>query len=107
MSQFDAIFQPLAINKLMIRNRIVSTAHAEVYATLNGMPTERYIRYYEEKAKGGIGLCICGGSSPVSIDSPQGWWKSVNLCTDDVIPHLQQLAEAVHQHGAHIMIQIT
>jgi len=107
MSQFDAIFQPLAINKLMIRNRIVSTAHAEVYATLNGMPTERYIRYYEEKAKGGIGLCICGGSSPVSIDSPQGWWKSVNLCTDEVIPHLQQLAEAVHQHGAHIMIQIT
>lgn len=107
MAQFDAIFQPLAINQLMIRNRIVSTAHAEVYATDNGMPTERYIRYYEEKAKGGIGLCICGGSSPVSIDSPQGWWKSVNLTTDAVIPHLQQLADAVHRHGAHIMIQIT
>lgn len=107
MSQFDAIFQPLAINRLMIRNRVISTAHAEVYATENGMPTERYIRYYEEKAKGGIGLCICGGSSPVSVDSPQHWWRSVNMSTDDVIPHLQNLADAMHRHGAHIMIQIT
>ncbi|WP_407334188.1 NAD(P)-binding protein [Enterovibrio sp. 27052020O] len=107
MSQFDAIFQPLAINKLMIRNRVISTAHAEVYATENGMPTERYIQYYEEKAKGGIGLCVCGGSSPVSIDSPQGWWKSVNMASDEVIPHLQNLADAMHKHGAHIMIQIT
>lgn len=107
MSQFDAIFQPLAINKLTIRNRVISTAHAEVYATENGMPTERYIKYYEEKAKGGIGLCVCGGSSPVSIDSPQHWWSSVNMSTDDVIPHLQNLADAMHKHGAHIMIQIT
>ncbi|MGF1769671.1 NADH:flavin oxidoreductase [Enterovibrio makurazakiensis] len=107
MSQFDAIFQPLAINKLMIRNRVISTAHAEVYSTENGMPTERYIQYYEEKAKGGIGLCVCGGSSPVSIDSPQGWWKSVNMASDDVVPHLQNLADAMHKHGAHIMIQIT
>ncbi|MDD1783642.1 NADH:flavin oxidoreductase [Enterovibrio sp. ZSDZ35] len=107
MSQFDAIFQPLAINKLTIRNRVISTAHAEVYATENGMTTERYIKYYEEKAKGGIGLCVCGGSSPVSIDSPQGWWSSVNMASDDVIPHLQNLADAMHKHGAHIMIQLT
>ncbi|EOD78823.1 DgcA Dimethylglycine demethylase subunit A [Grimontia indica] len=107
MSQFDAIFQPLAINKLTIRNRVISTAHAEVYATENGMPTERYIKYYEEKAKGGIGLCVCGGSSPVSIDSPQHWWSSVNVSTDEVIPHFQNLADAMHKHGAAIMIQLT
>ncbi|WP_025821689.1 NADH:flavin oxidoreductase [Shewanella marina] len=107
MAQFDALFQPLNINKLTIRNRIVSTAHAEVYATDDGMTTERYIKYYEEKAKGGIGLAICGGSSVVSIDSPQGWWKSVNLTTDNIIPHFQNLADAMHKHGAKIMIQIT
>ncbi len=71
MSQFDILFQPLKINKLTIRNRIVSTAHAEVYATDGGMTTDRYVKYYEEKAKGGCGLCICGGSSVVSIDSPK------------------------------------
>ncbi|NRA69407.1 MAG: dimethylglycine demethylation protein DgcA [Gammaproteobacteria bacterium] len=107
MAQFDALFQPLKINQLTIRNRIVSTAHAEVYATDGGMTTERYVKYYEEKAKGGVGLSICGGSSVVSIDSPQGWWKSVNLSTDRIIPHFQNLADAVHKHGGKIMIQIT
>ncbi|WP_163575857.1 dimethylglycine demethylation protein DgcA [Halomonas faecis] len=104
---FDAIFQPIEIGKLTIRNRVVSTAHAEVHATDGGMTTERYVKYYEEKAKGGCGLCICGGSSVVSIDSPQAWWSSVNLSTDRIIPHFQNLADAVHQHGGKIMIQIT
>lgn len=107
MAQYDALFQPLNINKLTIRNRVVSTAHAEVYATDGGMTTDRYVKYYEEKAKGGCGLCICGGSSIVSIDSPQHWWSSVNLSTDRIIPHFQNLADAVHKHGGRIMIQIT
>jgi dimethylglycine catabolism A len=104
---FDAIFQPIEIGKLTIRNRVVSTAHAEIYATDGGMTTERYVKYYEEKAKGGVGLAICGGSSVVSIDSPQAWWSSVNLATDRIIPHFQNLADAVHKHGGKIMIQIS
>lgn len=104
--RYPNLFAPLTINKLTIRNRIVSTAHAEVYAE-NGVPGERYIRYYEEKAKGGVGLCICGGSSPVSIDSPQGWWKSVDLSNDRVIEPLARLAATMHKHGAKIMIQAT
>ncbi|WP_107850387.1 dimethylglycine demethylation protein DgcA [Oceanimonas marisflavi] len=107
MGQFDALFQPMNINKLTIRNRIVSTAHAEVHATDGGMTTDRYVKYYEEKAKGGLGLAICGGSSVVSIDSPQQWWSSVNLSTDRIIPYFQNLSEAMHKHGARIMIQIT
>ena len=104
---FEAMFAPIQIGKLTIRNRVLSTAHAEVYATDGGMTTDRYVKYYEEKAKGGIGLAICGGSSSVAIDSPQGWWKSVNLADDRIIPHFQNLADAMHKHGAKIMIQIT
>lgn len=104
---FEALFEPIQIGSQTIRNRVVSTAHAEVHATGGGMTTERYVKYYEEKAKGGCGLCICGGSSIVSIDSPQAWWSSVNLSTDRIIPHFQNLADAVHKHGGKIMIQIT
>ena len=105
--RYPNLFKPLTLNKLVLRNRIVSTAHAEVYAEPGGLPGERYIRYYEEKARGGLALAVCGGSSPVSIDSPQGWWKSVNLSTDRVIEPLSRLAEAMHRHGAKIMIQAT
>ncbi|AMP13745.1 NADH:flavin oxidoreductase [Collimonas pratensis] len=105
--RYPTLFSPLTLNQITLRNRVVSTAHAEVYAEAGGLPGERYIRYYEEKAKGGLGLAICGGSSTVSIDSPQGWWKSVNLTTDKVIEPLSRLAEAMHRHGAKIMIQAT
>lgn len=105
--RYPNVFQPLKLNKLTLPNRIYSTAHAEVYAEAGGMPGDRYIGYYEEKAKGGLGLAICGGSSPVSIDIPQGSWRPVNLTTDRVIEPMSRLAEAVHRHGMKIMIQAT
>lgn len=104
--RYPHLFEPMQLNQLTIRNRIVSTAHAEVYAE-GGLPGERYVRYYEEKAKGGVGLAICGGSSPVAKDSPWSWWSSVNLSTDAVIEPLNRLAAAMHRHGAKIMIQAT
>ena len=62
MSQFEKLFEPLKIKDVTLRNRIVSTSHSEVYAE-HGMPTERFRAYHAEKAKGGIGLTMCGGSS--------------------------------------------
>jgi len=107
MGDFDQLLQPLTINQLTIRNRIVSTPHGEVYAE-NGVPTERFRYYHAEKAKGGIGMTMCGGSSSVSRTSPTPyWWGAVDVSDDRVIPYFQQLADAVHEHGAAIMIQIT
>ncbi len=105
--RYPHIFTPLKLNRLTLPNRIYSTAHAEVYADAGGMPGDRYIRYYEEKAKGGLGMAICGGSSPVSIDVPQGSWRPINLTTDRVIEPMARLAETVHRHGMKIMIQAT
>ena len=104
---YPNLFTPITLGKLLLPNRIYSTAHAEVYAEAGGLPGERYIKYYEEKAKGGLGMAICGGSSPVSIDVPQGAWRPVNLTTDRVIEPLSRLAEAMHRHGSKIMIQAT
>lgn len=50
--RYPHLFKPMQLNQLTLRNRIVSTAHAEVYAEPGGLPGDRYIRYYEEKAKG-------------------------------------------------------
>ncbi len=105
--RYPHIFTPLKLNQLVLPNRIYSTAHAEVYAEAGGLPGDRYIRYYEEKAKGGLGMAICGGSSPVSIDVPQGAWRPVNLTTDRVVEPMARLAETVHRHGMKIMIQAT
>ena len=101
---FDALYTPITLNQVTA-NRIVSTPYSELYAEA-GMPTERYIRYHEEKAEGGIGLTM-GGASSVSLDSPQLWGPSIDVTRDAMIPHFQNLDSAVHRHGTAIMIQLT
>lgn len=101
----DPLLEPLQLKKLRLKNRIMSTSHA---ATLDdgGTPKERYQRYHEEKAKGGLALTMFGGSSMVSPDSSWGSGQ-VDVASDDVIPYLQQFSDRIHAHGAAIMCQIS
>ena len=48
MAQYDALFEPLRIKNLTIRNRFLSTSHAPAYAR-GGEITDRYVRYHEGK----------------------------------------------------------
>jgi 2,4-dienoyl-CoA reductase-like NADH-dependent reductase (Old Yellow Enzyme family) len=84
----------------------MSTSHAPGYGK-DGKPQERYQLYHEEKAKGGIGLTMFGGSSSVSLDSPAAPWNQISVADDSVIPYFLQFAERVHRHGAKLMIQLT
>lgn len=101
----EPLLQPFQLKHLRLRNRIMSTSHA-CGLEEGGMPRERYQAYYEEKARGGIGLAMFGGSSNVAIDSPSVF-QQLNVGVDDVIPHLRKLSERVHANGAAIMCQIT
>ncbi|WP_109471853.1 NADH:flavin oxidoreductase [Ornithinimicrobium cavernae] len=101
----DPLLAPFALKNLTLRNRVVSTSHEPAYAE-NGMPTERYRLYHAEKARGGLALTMIGGSANVSLDSPSSFGQ-LYLGDDTVIPHLQELSEAVHNHGALVMSQLT
>jgi len=103
--QTDPLFEPFQLKGLRLRNRILSTSHAPNYV-VDGLPQERYRKYHEAKAQGGIGLTMIGGSSCVSRDSPSAFGQ-INLATDAVVPHLQEVSSAVHGHGAAIMLQLT
>ena len=102
---YPALFESLTIGHLRLKNRIMSTSHAPAYAE-DGMPKERYRRYHEEKAKGGLALSMFGGSSTISVDSPPPFGQ-IDLGDDRVIPWLQSFSEGLHRHGCATMIQIT
>jgi 2,4-dienoyl-CoA reductase-like NADH-dependent reductase (Old Yellow Enzyme family) len=102
----EALLRPLHIKGLTIRNRVMSTSHAPGYGQ-GGNPGERYQRYHEEKARGGIGLTMFGGSSSVSPDSPATPWNQISVADDAVIPYFTSFSERVHRHGARLMIQLT
>jgi dimethylglycine catabolism A len=105
-SPAEALLKPLRIKGLTIRNRVMSTSHAPGYG-VDGKPKERYQLYHEEKAKGGIGLTMFGGSSSVAADSPAAPWNQISVADDDVIPYFREFSDRVHRHGAALMIQLT
>ncbi|RWC50488.1 MAG: FAD-binding protein [Mesorhizobium sp.] len=102
----DPLLQPLQIKTLRLRNRIMSTSHAS-FMDDGGLPLERYQRYHEEKAKGGLALTMFGGSSMVDVDSSWGGGGQLNLATDEIIPHFQNFSRRIHAHGAALMCQIS
>ena len=53
MSDFKRLLMLGYIGSLAVRNRMTTTALVTDYADENGLPTERHIRYHEEKARGG------------------------------------------------------
>ena len=101
----DPLLQPLRIKNVLFRNRVMSTSHASTLDE-DGMPKERYQRYHEEKAKGGIALTMFGGSSMVSRDSSWGGGQ-IDVSGDAIVPHLRAFSERIHGHGAAIMCQIS
>jgi 2,4-dienoyl-CoA reductase-like NADH-dependent reductase (Old Yellow Enzyme family) len=102
----EALLRPLTIKGLTIRNRVMSTSHAPGYGK-DGKPQERYQLYHEEKARGGIGLTMFGGSSSVALDSPAAPWSQISVADDGVVPFFRVFSDRVHKHGAKLMIQLT
>ncbi len=105
MTSSDPLLQPYQLKHLTLRNRIMTAAHEPAYAE-EGMPKARYRAYHAERAKGGIALTMTAGSAAVSRDSPPAF-NNILLYKDEVVPWMKDLADACHEHGAAVMVQIT
>jgi 2,4-dienoyl-CoA reductase-like NADH-dependent reductase (Old Yellow Enzyme family) len=103
---FPTLFSPIDIGPRTVKNRICCSAHADSLAE-DGMPTERTLRYYELKARGGIGFMMCFGSASVHRTSPARDWNGVELFEDRVIPHLHKFSQTMHKYGVPCVAQIT
>jgi len=101
----DPLLQPYKLKHLTLRNRIMTTSHEPAYPE-DGMPKARYRAYHAERAKAGIALTMTAGSASVARDSPPAF-NNVLAYKDEVVPWMKDLADACHEHGAAVMIQLT
>ncbi|HET7326392.1 MAG TPA: NADH:flavin oxidoreductase [Nocardioidaceae bacterium] len=105
MRTLDPLLEPFTLRQLTLRNRVVSTSHEPAYAE-DGMPKDRYRLYHLEKARGGVGLTMIGGSAVVAPDSPPAFGNLL-LYKDEIVPWLRRLTDDMHQAGAAVMCQVT
>jgi len=97
------LFDPLMVNSLRLRNRIVMPPMATELSTTYGEVTERLIEHYARRSKG-LGLLIIEHSY-VTLNgklSP----RQLGIYDDALIPGLRRLTKRIHYFGMLVAIQI-
>lgn len=100
---FPHLFKPLDLGFTTLRNRLVmGSMHTGLEDHFWNFP--KLAAYFEERAKGGVGLIVTGGLSV----NYRAWFYpgsgTVNR-SFDVVPH-RLITRAVHRHGGKIALQL-
>jgi 2,4-dienoyl-CoA reductase (NADPH2) len=93
--KFQKLFEPIRINRLSVKNRIVMPAVALFY-TDNFSFTDRYKAFYRERARGGVGLMFIG---PIAIDKVGSSPFLPGLFHDSQIDSFQAFIDELHRTG--------
>lgn len=101
----DPLLQTYQLKHLTLKNRIMTTSHEPAYPE-DGMPKARYRAYHAERARAGVAMTMTAGSAAVSKDSPPVF-NNILAFKDEVVPYIQDLTQACHEHGCAVMIQLT
>lgn len=99
------LFEPCTIGSVKLDNRLVM-APMSLNLNKDGFITDKMVSFYEERARGGVGLITIGDGI---IDSPVGnnVVESTPIDDDKYIPALRDLTRAVHAHGVKIALQLS
>lgn len=93
------------IGNLTLKNRTVMVGMELGTAEFDGCSGERDLKYFEERAKGGVGLIItgtCKVNSKSGIESP----AQISMTDDKHIEPFRELADALHTQGTKIFVQL-
>lgn len=103
-TETDHLLLGTKIGPIEVRNRMTFTAPAPAYAGMDenaNQPTEELAAYWEQMARGGVGLLITEPQSvhPTSTPNP----RTVENVSDDIVPLYRNIADAVHDGGGKIV----
>jgi len=98
------LFSPVSIGTLKLPGRFLKSAMVETLCTKDGFVTDALIEHYREIARGGTPLIITGAASFNGYS--RGVPYQISIDNDNKIEGLSKLANAMHEQGAKIMVQI-
>lgn len=102
---FDKLFTPMKIGNVEIKNRIVMAPMCMGFGQYNGCATETMMNYYEERAKGGVGLIFTEITRVNDITGASSYGQ-LGMSHDYQIPALREMADRIHKHNCKIMVEL-
>ena len=103
LKNMSKLFESTKIGSIEIKNRLAMSA-MDLGFTTEGSINKRFIDFYVERARGGVGLIVVGGCYPEMTGKV---WKSIiGLDKDEYIPGLKKLTDTIHKYDTKIAAQI-
>lgn len=102
---YDMLFSPMKIGNVEIKNRIVMAPMCMGFGQYNGCATETMMDYYEERAKGGVGLIFTEITRINDITGASSF-SQLGMSHDYQIPALREMADRIHKHNCKIMVEL-
>lgn len=102
---YDMLFSPMKIGNVEIKNRIVMAPMCMGFGQYNGCATETMMDYYEERAKGGVGLIFTEITRINDITGASSFGQ-LGMSHDYQIPALREIADRIHKHNCKIMVEL-
>ena len=109
--QFKYLFSPIEIGPFTIKNRIMCAPHGTLMQE-QGLPTDEFIHYEIEKAKGGagwVGMSV-GYNEPRDIifmkHNGGHYHRHTWAWKKEIIPGFKRVVEGIHEHGARCSFQV-
>lgn len=99
------LMQPFRLKNVPLRNRIVMAPMLSRLCYPDGVVSPQLIDYYAERAKGGVGLIIVEYCYIDEKESKANHGQ-LGVYSDQLIPGLGDLAEAIQEQGARAILQI-
>lgn len=105
--QYPKLFEPLDLGFLQLKNRIIMGSMHTGLEHLGTPGFKRLAAYFAERARGGVGMIVTGGTSPNPEGASGGSGSEVLNSEDDVANH-QLVTRAVKEADpdCHICLQI-
>ena len=111
---YNELFTPIRINSIIVKNRVVMEPMGNIsMCDETGKPNVKMLKYFEERARGGVGL-ITTGLVPVSFGIDKSLIEKGELSyfpridrTRTVFAPWRDLAAMCHAYGSTLFIQLT
>lgn len=109
MAKYQKLLEPFSIGGVEIRNRFVMLPMT-IEKVDNYHITDDLVDFYEQRAKGGVGLIEIGSCYVCDcFDTTPKYHTTTGACgiwADEFVPGFARVAEVAHKHGSKVAAQL-
>lgn len=104
MAKYENLMKPITFRNMTVKNRVFLPPMKTNYIKLDHSMSEDIIQYYEDMAKGGVGLIT---TEAAEVDGEHLYDATIlGIYDDSQIEGFRKLADALHKYGTKLSVQL-